>query len=103
MRARMAGFSLAIVPSAFVFHHGSRTFNDQGIDHVRLMLRNEKIFFDRVYSFSAQLPFVTHRSERQDPPLVSVIVRTKDRPHLLQQALASLANQTFNGFEAVVV
>lgn len=36
-------------------------------------------------------------------PLVSVIVRTKDRPELLREALASLARQTWRRLEVVVV
>lgn len=36
-------------------------------------------------------------------PLVSVVVRTKDRPELLREALASLARQTWRRFEVVVV
>lgn len=36
-------------------------------------------------------------------PLVSVIVRTKDRPHLLREALESVAAQTYPYIEAVVV
>ena len=36
-------------------------------------------------------------------PLVSVIVRTKDRPHLLQEALDSIAVQTYSHIEIVVV
>ena len=38
-----------------------------------------------------------------DPPRVSVIVRTKDRPGLLAEALGSLRAQTFTDFEALVV
>jgi GT2 family glycosyltransferase len=37
------------------------------------------------------------------PPRVSVIVRTKDRPGLLAEALASLRAQTFADFETLVV
>ncbi len=37
------------------------------------------------------------------PPLVSVIVRTRDRPALLREALASLRGQTFRDFETLVV
>ena len=40
---------------------------------------------------------------RLAPPAVSVVVRTRDRPDLLRQALGSLASQTFRDFEAVVV
>ncbi len=36
-------------------------------------------------------------------PLVSVIVRTRDRPALLREALASLRAQTFRDFETLVV
>jgi hypothetical protein len=36
-------------------------------------------------------------------PLVTVVVRTRDRPALLKQALASLAAQTMTDFETVVV
>ena len=38
-----------------------------------------------------------------DPPRVSVIVRTKDRPGLLAEALGSLRAQTFGDFETLVV
>ena len=40
---------------------------------------------------------------RPVPPAVSVVVRTKDRPELLREALGSLAAQTFRDFEVVVV
>ncbi len=36
-------------------------------------------------------------------PVVSIVVRTKDRPILLERALASLAAQTYRPIEAVVV
>jgi glycosyltransferase involved in cell wall biosynthesis len=36
-------------------------------------------------------------------PLISVIVRTQNRPHLLQRALASIAAQSYAPVEAVVV
>ncbi|HDM77235.1 MAG TPA: glycosyltransferase [Deltaproteobacteria bacterium] len=36
-------------------------------------------------------------------PLVSVIVRTKDRPHLLREALESIAAQSYSHIEIIVV
>lgn len=36
-------------------------------------------------------------------PLVSIIVRTKDRPKLLRRALHSIANQTYRPIEVVLV
>ena len=40
---------------------------------------------------------------RTDAPLVSVIIRTKDRPALLDEALASVAAQTHQALELVVI
>jgi len=34
-------------------------------------------------------------------PLVSVIVRTKDRPHLLREALKSIAAQSYSNIEII--
>jgi glycosyltransferase involved in cell wall biosynthesis len=39
----------------------------------------------------------------QDQPLISVIIRTQNRPHLLREALQSIAQQTYPFVEAVVV
>ena len=36
-------------------------------------------------------------------PLVSIIVRTKDRPRLLRRALQSIAAQTYRPIEVVLV
>jgi len=43
------------------------------------------------------------RREVFDGPLVSVIVRTKDRPELLHQALSSIAASTYRQIEVVLV
>lgn len=39
----------------------------------------------------------------EEAPLISIIVRTKDRPRLLKRALGSIAAQTYRPLEAVVV
>ncbi len=36
-------------------------------------------------------------------PLVSIVVRTKDRPKLLKRALQSIAEQTYRPMEVVLV
>lgn len=38
-----------------------------------------------------------------EPPLVSIIIRTMDRPRLLKEALESVAGQTYRPIEAVIV
>jgi glycosyltransferase involved in cell wall biosynthesis len=40
---------------------------------------------------------------RRNTPLVSVITATRNRPHLLQQALLSLKQQDYSAFEAIIV
>ncbi len=51
----------------------------------------------------AELGGVPPRLEVREGPTMSVIVRTKDRPELLAQALASLATTTYRRAEVVVV
>jgi LmbE family N-acetylglucosaminyl deacetylase len=46
---------------------------------------------------------VPEHAERHEGPLVSVVVRTKDRPELLAEALASIANSTYRRVEVVLV
>lgn len=101
LRARLAGYKLRIACNSFVFHYGSKTFIRQKIDYKKVMQRNEKIFFQRVADFTVASPL--HSVAIQPLTDVSVIVRTKDRPFFLKQALASLANQTYRNFEAVIV
>ncbi|HEY2630650.1 MAG TPA: glycosyltransferase [Usitatibacter sp.] len=51
--------------------------------------------------------FVEFRSARENPqpprPLVSILIRTVDRPAWLREALASCANQTYPNLEVVVI
>ncbi len=101
LRARLAGYKLQIARNSFVFHYGSKTFIRQKIDYKKVMQRNEKIFFQRVADFTVAPPL--HSAAIQPLTDVSVIIRTKDRPFFLKQALASLANQTYRNFEAVIV
>ena len=46
---------------------------------------------------------IPDRAEVHDGPLVSVVVRTKDRPDLLAEALASIAANTYRRIEVVLV
>lgn len=54
--------------------------------------------------FGAPATWAIRRAEPEpDGPLVSVIVRTKDRPELLKEALGSLAASTYRRLEVVLV
>jgi glycosyltransferase involved in cell wall biosynthesis len=46
---------------------------------------------------------MTQINNLQDQPLISVVIRTQNRPHLLKEALQSVAQQTYPFVEAVVV
>ena len=54
-------------------------------------------------SLTTLKPYWQSDSMVEDSPLVSVIIRTKDRPRLLREALTSIAEQTYPNIEAVVV
>jgi GT2 family glycosyltransferase len=102
LRARLTGYKLGVVPGAFVFHYGTRTFKEQGVSHVDWMEMNEKIFYNRVVDFSTNPPpFIKTKSQKEIN--ISVVVRTKDRPHFLKHALSSLANQTYDKFEVILI
>jgi glycosyltransferase involved in cell wall biosynthesis len=48
-------------------------------------------------------PGESRRNSVDESPLVSVVIPTRDRPHLLREALASVRAQTFTDYEIVVV
>ncbi len=100
LRTIAAGFRLAIVRGAFVYHFGTMTFKKNSRLHARFMIRNRRRFYRKAQSIS-----VTLRQPKLRTPdfSTSVIVRTQDRPELLREALISLSNQTIGNFEVVVV
>lgn len=100
MRAILSGYKLGIVRTAFVYHHGSITFAVNKIGHSEHMELNRK----RFYLKAGNLSTTRHRFNSQGiNPLISVIVRTLNRPDLLTRALTSLSNQSFKQFEVVLI
>ena len=102
LRTRLLGLKLGIVKRSFVFHYGSRSFKENKIDYTEIMLRNESIYYERVSAFALSKPVILQKANPAEP-FFSVVVRTKDRPHFLRQALQSLSNQTYKQFEVIVV
>jgi GT2 family glycosyltransferase len=102
LRARMVGYRLAISRSAFVYHHGTATFKSNRISHNQWMELNRGRFYRKAGRIATSMypnkPFYLKRKT-----MISVIVRTKDRPRLLKKTLTSLANQTFRDFEVILV
>lgn len=103
MRARTAGFKLGVVQNAFVFHHGSASFKENKMDYSMYFDENRKRFYQKVGRISSAFPTFSHISEKTEKHDISVIMRTVDRPELLNISLNSLANQTFQNFEVVLV
>ena len=102
VRARMSGATLAVDPRVFVYHQGSATWSAAKISHTEWMERNRGIYLEKLAGYAVAPGIAKRRTMRSAPP-VSVIVRTVDRPVLLREALASLAHQTLDEFEVVVV
>lgn len=100
LRAILSGYRLGIAQNAFVFHHGSVTFDTNRIEHTEHMVLNRKRFFFKAGSLSTT---IRRYKSKEDNPLISIIVRTLNRPDSLKRALTSLSNQTFRQFEVVLV
>ena len=102
LKARMAGWRLAINPNVFVPNQESKTFEENQIDHDEWLFRNEKVFLERASEMSRTL----FRSAHEKLPLssTSVIVTVgKGAAAHLSDSIASLANQTVMGFEILIV
>lgn len=80
-----------------------------GDDHLPAVIRLNRMCLEKAAAIAAGFdPRWVHNDHDgaacpSRPPLVSVIVRTFQRPELLREALASLKTQTFTDYEAIVV
>lgn len=105
-RTIVAGYQLGIVSNAFVYHHGSATFKANSMNYVTHYEENRERFYLKAGRYAASFPL---GSKERKPflldhqPMVSVIVRTVNRPETLRVALNSLVHQTFKDFEVVLV
>jgi len=103
VRAKLAGFKLAIASRVFVYHYGSKSFTQNMIDHEDWMQRNRLRFLERQSILATCSPMRHRLITYSSIPQVSVIVRTRNRLETLDEALKSLANQTLDSFEVVIV
>ena len=102
LRARLAGWLLAVDPNVFVFNHASKTFEENRIDHDEWLFRNEKVFLERASCLSRLLHPAT--PAKRAVPSTSVIVAVPEATAGgLIDSLTSLANETVAGFETVIV
>lgn len=104
LRARLAGYRLAVVRNAFVFHHpGSTTFRANAIDHDAAMTRNQLRFCDRASAWARSLTFFDGRGSQWIPNVSVIVPVMAGQADDLRDSLASLVNQTARGFQTVVV
>lgn len=102
LRARLAGHTLALVPGAFAYHFGSRTFKGQNLAHTQWMERNERLYYERASHLSRTLPRL-HRPGYLNSPRLTVIVDGRADHMMLFLTLNSLAHQTVTCFDVVLV
>jgi GT2 family glycosyltransferase/glycosyltransferase involved in cell wall biosynthesis len=102
LRARFAGYRMAVVRNAFVYHVERQTFEANRLNHGEFLATNEALFGARASRWSRTLrPPMGNPSQAA---ALSVIVPVLPaRVDGLRDSLASLANQTVQGFETVVV
>jgi GT2 family glycosyltransferase len=103
LRTRLAGYKLAILRNSFVYHKGSVTFQVNQIDHARWFEANRTRFYVKCGRLATSVPYLNTQKDCDSGDRINVIVRTKDRPYLLERALLSLANQTYKNFEVLLV
>lgn len=103
LRARMLGFSLGIVPNAFAFHFGSRTFEEQRLAHTRWMERNEQVYYERAARLSTSRFLLRPHVVLKSNSLLTVAIDASTDPKGLTDTLTSLAHQTTQRFEVVAV
>jgi GT2 family glycosyltransferase/glycosyltransferase involved in cell wall biosynthesis len=101
LRARLAGYRLAVARNVFVFHHSGRTFGENLVEHAETLARGQLLFCARAAAWSKGPPAAVPRDSIHD--LVVIIpVPTGWMPGL-RDSLASLANQTVTGFDVIVI
>ncbi|HEY3840385.1 MAG TPA: glycosyltransferase [Bryobacteraceae bacterium] len=101
LRARLAGWSMAVAPGVFVWNDASRTFEENRIDREEWLFRNETVFLEKASRLSRTLLPVV--SDKPELPSTSVlVVALPGTSARLTDSLTSLANQTVGGFETVV-
>ncbi len=100
-RIRKAGYRLLIAGDVFVYHEGGTSFSalTPGLTD-QLMLINRMRYMAK---WSDVTWFTEIPTVELPRPVVSVITATRDRPHLLRAAVASVLAQTFENFELLVV
>jgi GT2 family glycosyltransferase/glycosyltransferase involved in cell wall biosynthesis len=101
LHTRLAGYTMAVLPNAFVFHSQSRTFAANKLDHTALLAENQAIFGARARAASTALR--QNLAPNSQASQISVLVPvTNARVYGLRDTLASLANQTIQGFQTIL-
>jgi GT2 family glycosyltransferase/glycosyltransferase involved in cell wall biosynthesis len=101
LRARMAGYRLAIARGVFVFHHERKTFDENRLEHGEAMARGQRRFYQRAAEWSRKRGAAPASETVRE---VTVVVPVAEGWAAgLNDSLTSLANQTVAGFEIVVV
>ncbi|HEY5625426.1 MAG TPA: glycosyltransferase [Dehalococcoidia bacterium] len=96
-----AGNRIVIARDVFIYHEGGVSFAGlaPGITG-QMMLVNR----NRYLAKWSDADWLTTMPEAElSQPAVSVIIATRDRPHLLRVAVSSVIDQTFDSFEVLVV
>jgi glycosyltransferase involved in cell wall biosynthesis len=98
LRARLAGYSIGVYRGQC---NKIASFTNALGENLTKTSPDWHTFYERNAGFALRRSILP--KPRSGAPMISVILRTKNRPGLLKDALASLANQTFSPFEVVVV
>jgi GT2 family glycosyltransferase/glycosyltransferase involved in cell wall biosynthesis len=104
LRARLAGYRLAVARNVFVFHHpGHATFRANALDRDAWIARGQLLSCERASHWARSLEFSDRRGTQSLPNLSVIVPVMHGQVEGLGDSLTSLANQTVRGFETIIV
>jgi GT2 family glycosyltransferase len=96
------GYKILIAKDVFVYHQGSTSYTsakDPEFDLAYLMQKGVRQFLNKWRC----PPPVGQKKTDESPPLVSIIMSTRNREKLIKTAIASVISQTYKNWELIVV
>lgn len=106
LRIRNAGYKILIAEDVFIHHKSGATFTsirnpDYDLGFLMQKLRRE--FLKKWVPNEIQIKKTVDEKENGKNPLVSIILPTKNRPKIIQNAINSIIKQSYKNWELVVV
>ena len=101
-RIRDAGYKIIIAEDVFIYHKSGATFSrtkDPDFDLSYLMQKGKRRLLSKWVNSEKNKNFL----EKNNSPLVSIVMATKEREKLIPKSIQTVINQTYKNWELIVV